>query len=339
MKGLFLLFTLSLSLSGNSFAYEDSECIVTRAAFDIGSGTTKMKVAKVDQCEQKIIEMLLEKEAKVPYKEELKQSEDNLIEKHVLNRGVDALLSMKTEAQAFSPSLYIGVATSAFRTANNGELAKKIIEEKTGIKIKVIDQVTEAQIGFAAASDLVEAPLDKIVVWDIGGGSMQMSTLTESKELEIYNGKVASVSFKNHIIENVQFKSLTETQTPNPMSSADYNLARRDAFAIAALTTSRKLRDKILKEDSVIIGIGGVHFYSIASNVSTNSYYTKDQVNNKIAENLGKTDLEIGGEYAATDLSNLVLVKGFMDALQIESVHVGNINLATGLLLAPKFAE
>ena len=332
MKSFLLFLTFTTTVFAN-------DCIEIRAAFDIGSGTTKMKVAKVDTCEQKIVEMLLQQNEPVGYKEALKLSKKNNLETAIINKGVDVLINMKNKAMEFKPESFIAVATSAFRTANNGERAKNLIQEKTGIKIKIIDQKAEGELGFAAASDLVDAKLEQIVVWDIGGGSMQMTTLDENQDIEMYSGKVASVSFKNHIIENVQYNNLGEVNTPNPMSTADYNLARRDAFAIAALTVSRKLRDKLLKPDTVLVGIGGVHFYSVASNVSTNSYYTKDQVNERIAENLGKTDAEIGGEYAATDLSNLILVKGFMDALQVEEVHVGNINLATGLLLAPKFAE
>lgn len=338
MKAISFIFLFSFSLFASEKVVND-DCLVNRAAFDIGSGTTKMKVAKVNKCKQEIIEMLLEVDSKVPYKESLKNNPDNRLDDEVVSLGSKTLIEMKEQAKKFNPESYIGVATSAFRTANNGERAARTLEAKSGITVKVIDQATEGKLGFAAAVDLVEAPITNIVVWDIGGGSMQITTMNDSYQVEMYSGKVASVSFKNHIIENVQFKDIDNVKTPNPMSSADYNLARRDAFAIGALTVSRKIRDKLLKDDTVVIGIGGVHFYSIAGNVSSNSYYTKEQVNNKIAENLGKTDDEIGGEYAATDLSNLVLVKGFMDALQIESVQVGNINMATGLLIAPKFAQ
>ena len=35
------------------------KCIEYRAAFDIGSGTTKMKVAKIDKCNHKNIEIVI----------------------------------------------------------------------------------------------------------------------------------------------------------------------------------------------------------------------------------------------------------------------------------------
>lgn len=332
MKTIFVL----LILITQAFA---NECEAIRAAFDIGSGTTKMKVAKVNTCEQKIIEMLVEAQEKISYKEALKASEENTLSLDILTKGAQALNRLKIKAQEFNPEIYIGSATSAFRTAINGEQARKILETKTDIRIKVISQELEAKIGFVAAAQLVSADLNKIVVWDIGGGSMQITTLDPNGAFDIYKGKVASVSFKNHVIEQVQYKNLTETTTPNPISSADYNLARRDAFAIASLTTSRVLRDKLKKDDTVVIGIGGVHHYSISSNISDRGVYTRDELTDRLANILGKTDEEVGGEYADSDVSNAILVKGFMDGLYINEVYTGNINLATGLLVSPELIK
>lgn len=329
-----LLFVLGFSILSIA-----QDCIEVQAAFDIGSGTTKMKVAEVDVCKQSIIKMLLEKDAKVEFKEALETSEDNTLSESILNQGVDALISLKQQASVFNPVVYKAVATSAFRTATNSVYAKNYLKSKTNIEIKVISQEQEANIGFIAASTLVDADLKNIVVWDIGGGSMQITTLDEYSKLDIYEGKVASVSFKNHIIEQVQYKSLEEAKTPNPISTVDYNLARRDSFAIAALTTSKTLRNKLKEEGVIVIGIGGVHKYSIAGNIGSKNYYTRDEVTKKVSEQLGKTDEEVGGKYASTDVSNLILVKGFLDALEIDMVHTGNVNLATGLLLMPSSLE
>jgi exopolyphosphatase/guanosine-5'-triphosphate,3'-diphosphate pyrophosphatase len=330
------IFIILFILTTQAFA---NECETIRAAFDIGSGTTKMKVAKVNTCEQRILEMLVEAEEKVSYKESLKLSEDNTLNLEILNKGAQALNRLKIKAQDYNPEIYIGSATSAFRTAINGDFAVKFLETKTDIKIKIISQELEAKIGFVAAAQIVSAPLDKIVVWDIGGGSMQITTLDPNGAFDIYKGKVASVSFKNHIIEQVQYRSLEDIKTPNPISSADYNLARRDAFAIASLTTSRVLRDKLKAKDTVVVGIGGVHHYSISSNISDRGVYTRDELTDRLSNILGKTDNEVGGDYADSDVSNAILVKGFMDGLYINEVYTGNINLATGLLVSPELIK
>jgi exopolyphosphatase/guanosine-5'-triphosphate,3'-diphosphate pyrophosphatase len=49
------------------------------------------------------------------------------------------------------------------------------------------------------------------------------------------------------------------------------------------------------------------------------------------------TDKEIGGQYADTEISNLILVLGFMQQLGISEVMTQNINLADGVLLNPAF--
>ncbi len=47
---------------------------------------------------------------------------------------------------------------------------------------------------------------------------------------------------------------------------------------------------------------------------------------------LGKDDRDIGGDYAATQVSDRLLLIGFMRALDIEVVRLADIDLTDGLL-------
>jgi exopolyphosphatase/guanosine-5'-triphosphate,3'-diphosphate pyrophosphatase len=49
------------------------------------------------------------------------------------------------------------------------------------------------------------------------------------------------------------------------------------------------------------------------------------------------TDSEIGGKYAATDVSNLALVLGFMKELKIDKIRTLKANMAHGILIYPKY--
>ena len=60
MRKLLLLAFMALSFSALG-----EDCIFTRAAFDVGSGTTRMKVAKVDVCKNTILKVLLKKEMRI----------------------------------------------------------------------------------------------------------------------------------------------------------------------------------------------------------------------------------------------------------------------------------
>ncbi len=326
------LVIITLFLSSLTFA---SDCIKTRAAFDIGSGTTKLKVAQVDTCLFKIKKILLEDHRAVGYKQDLKESKDNTLSKKIISSGITSLKALKRLAKNYKPDLYVGVATSAFRTSKNGEQAIKEIAKETGIQIRVISQKTEAIIGFVGASTFSDKNLKDIVVWDIGGGSMQISSYLGHDKYLIYEGKLASVSFKNHIIEEVQNKDPQKEKTPNPISSSNKEQAQRDARLIAQYSVPPVLQAKIKSPNTQIIGIGGVHHYSIGEKINFKGAYTLEMLDKFLNTNIGLTDAQIGGEYAPTDVSNLILVSGFMKALGINKVKTGNINLTDGLLLNP----
>lgn len=331
MKILILLILTLVSF--NLFAVD---CIQTNAAFDIGSGTTKMKIAKVDICKHKIIKILFESNRSVEYKQALKESKSNILEERIIKVGIKKLLELKAEAKQFNPKSYLAVATSAFRTAVNGEKIAKQISKETGIFIKVISQEKEAEIGFVGASLGLESNLENYIVWDIGGGSMQMTTVNSQGKYSIYEGKLASVSFKNHIIEKIQKKNINKVKSPNPISKTEKNIAISYASEFARSTIPADIIAKLKKANTNIIGIGGVHYFSIAKKVSGSENYSLKMLEDQITKNLNRTDSELGDdEYVSTDTVNLILVAGFMKEFGIKEVKTKKINMTNGILIMP----
>lgn len=316
------------------------ECLKTRAAFDIGSGTTKLKVATVDICNQKIIDILHEANRPVGYKQALKESSNNSLNEQIIEDGIKNILELKDEANKFAPTAYVAAATSAFRTASNGIQAAEIISIKTGIKINIISQEQEALIGFVGASQISDIDLKNIVVWDIGGGSMQMTSYNGNGNFDIFKGKVASVSFKNYIIENLHNQDISKVKSPNPISELDKKRLLIDLQAYAKINVPNAIVEKLKKPTTKVIGIGGVHYYSVGKVVSSNKTYDINMVTNKIYQYIDKTDEQLGGgEYVETNVSNLILVLGMMRALNIREVKTGKVNMADGLLIKPELVK
>lgn len=81
-----------------------------------------------------------------------------------------------------------------------------------------------------------------------------------------------------------------------------------------------------------VIGIGGVHNYSVGSQLHMKTYDIKS-LQKFSASQVWKGDSELHGEYRDTDVSNLLLVQGFMEALHIPAVTVVKANLVQGLLV------
>jgi len=312
-----------------------NDCLQNRAAFDIGSSTTKMVVATVDTCLQNVKQILEEKNIAVGYKDDLDNSQ-GIFSDEIQRKGLEALQQLKKIARKYNPSQYVGVATSAFRKSKNGVMLADRIKEKLGIRVQIIPQRTEAILGFLAAYPQTDLDKKEILVWDIGGGSMQITIARDDDTFEVFEGKLASVSMKNMIISAIQGKSYKNIKSPNPMGEAVATKAVNMAQYYAAIHVQKAIKEKA--KNLTVLGIGGVHYYSVRKQcVAKSKTYTIPDVEKALKNRSKLTDSKIGGKYAATDISNLALVLGFMKELEIEKIATLKANMAHGILIYPKY--
>jgi exopolyphosphatase/guanosine-5'-triphosphate,3'-diphosphate pyrophosphatase len=165
---------------------------------------------------------------------------------------------------------------------------------------------------------------------------MQMTALTNGKRFIIYRGKIASISFKEIILHQIEKKKAGDHSSPNPIGIK--NLDRVIALAMdAAEDVSGEIREIIQRPDTMIIGIGGVHNESVRKQLGLENAYKYGEIIDVIKSRIDMNDKEIGGHYADTEISNLVLVYGFMKKLGIKEVIPVNVNLADGILIDPAF--
>ncbi len=323
---LFVLFVLSLPI----LLAENSE-IVRRAFFDIGSGSTKMIVADV-HLKTGAVHILHEEAEKVSYKLDLEMGTSNEFSSSIQEKALLVMAKMKWNAIQKGAKQFAGIATSAFRSARNGKEFAEFMSKVFHFPIVVISQKEEAILGFIAAVKDEQAKLENIVVWDIGGGSMQITMLCHDNEYEIFCGDLASVSFTSYLIEKVKGLKISQVQTPNPISQEEYEKGIGYVHSVAK-TTNKKIMDKLSQDKTLVLGIGGVHYYSVCGQIKSGKEYTQDLLKKTLQKKIGMSDKEIGGKYASTEVSNLILVLGYMQALGIEKVKAKDINIAHGVLL------
>lgn len=332
-----LVFTLNLLIVGFTTACQTSpqtqRCTpVTRAAYDVGSGTTKMTVAKVNPCNQSIAKVLEEGQVKVDYRASLEQTKNKELPEAIRRQGLEALSQLKKNAEAFSPISHKGVATAAFREAANGRSFAKQIQQQTAINIQVIPQETEARLGYLAASIKAPSSAQKPVVWDIGGGSQQIIYENEASELMISESDLGAVHFKNLVIKNILGKEPKPHTSPNPLNQKQI----QRAISLAqdkARSLPQHLKTKLSTEGVQVLGIGGVHFYSLRNQTSTKEAYTQEDLKRAIQQRTGWTDEQLSSPYATTELTNLILVYGLMKELGITEVRPIKANLTDALLV------
>ncbi len=317
---------------GHVLSSQERGCLTYRAAFDMGSETTKMKVGRVNKCMQTVEEVVYKNEVKVPYAENHRSGSFTV---QIRNRGITALSKLKNEAIQNRAAAFSGAATESFRQASDSKEFLEEIKEKTGISIKLIDQDQEAMLGYLAAS---AAFPDKknVIVWDIGGASMQMIFRKKSREFIIYRGQMASVSFKEAILLHIKKPRLGTYLSPNPIGRENLKKALEIVWDSAG-DVPEEIKKIIHEPDSVVLGIGGVHNQSVKRQLGKNIPCTEAELQNTLATRLELNDKEIGGDYAATDVSNLILVLGFMKKLGIKEVIPVNVNLTDGVLIDPQY--
>ncbi len=310
------------------------ECISKRAAFDIGSGETRLNVSKVDICNHRIIVTELELAEKVPYKESM--GKGKYLGQSAMQAGFKVLQTMKSEAQKFSPDSYLAVATASFREARNGETFIDEVNKGLKINAKIITQKEEGNIGYYAALAAVKPSKKDFVVWDIGGSSQQIVTKDGSGNFIDYEGTLASVSFKNRVLSEIKNQ---KKKSPNPLTAKEMQDSIEMSQGFAVKDVPAQIKAILAKPDVEVVGIGGVHYYSVLKQskpASGSNMITREEVGATAIDLVGKDDAYFSNQkHVDTTITNVALVYGFMRGLEINAIEIYNVNLSHGVLVHP----
>ncbi|MCR9204408.1 MAG: hypothetical protein NXH75_07520 [Halobacteriovoraceae bacterium] len=320
-----LILSLFVSCSSPEDTNYSFRCHVIRAGIDIGSGSTKFLLAKIDKCKRSLIGVLKEENIAIKFKESLHLNKDRISE-NLLGKAKSAITNFMVTHNVSTGQIR-GVATEVFREAKNGDVVINRLARETGVSLKIIDQKKEAELGFWAVIGMTGKQPNDILVWDIGGGSMQM-TVERKGHLFSYLGKLASVSFKNYVLKEKSLKR----GSPNPIGSYSGVQSYNYAYSFAQKEVDIEIQQEAKRRE--VIGIGGVHYYSVRMqlNRKPNSPYSLYELLRESNKRVNWSDSKFSGLYKETEASNLLLVGGFMKALGIETVLPLKVNLATGIL-------
>ena len=120
-----------------------------RAAFDIGSGATKLMIADVDVETGQLGDTVHASERTVKYAFDWKTH--GVLSDAVQAEGIKMLHALRTEVLASGCTAYTAVATEVFRKAPNGAAFLQRVRAELGLEIALVSQEEEAQIGFLTA--------------------------------------------------------------------------------------------------------------------------------------------------------------------------------------------
>lgn len=331
-RSALLLITLTWLCAGCSFSLGRNTCLKeVRGAFDIGSGTTKAVAVEVNTCNQPLATIVWEDSRVLALKEDLLKNGKLSADAH--KKALEVLGELLQKLRQKGATHVSGVATMAAREAPNGAEFVKILGRKLNIPLRIISQKEEAALGAVSARTL-RPEVTSDVIWDIGGASAQW-IYKDQAQTEFILSDLASVSFKELVMKQTKHKG----STPNPLGKSGLEIAQKISRRHAK-NFSPKLSRTISKGQGVVLGIGGVHRYSVLGNLQKRGFipagkqaYTREELAKAIKASYLLSDTQIGGEYASTDVTNLILVYSQMSTLGVSRVEVAKGNLALGVVM------
>ncbi len=221
----------------------------TRLAFDVGSGVTKSVEVIVDIENGKIVKTLQEVNMPMAYQKCISESPNGrTIPRDCMEEGIKSLMKILDIYGIDNPRAVhnAGIATAWARNADNIQEYMDLLKEN-GFNFKVISQQEEGEIGYKSA-DSHYMPCDAedriAIVWDIGGGSYQLSAKEDDGNIYVHHGEFGSSNFKKGVNTFLNSKF----NTPADMFWSKEAVAAMNNFA------KEKITD-VIKQDSYLAGL------------------------------------------------------------------------------------
>ncbi len=281
-----------------------------RAAFELGSGCIRLQVAKVDTQAKKIIEVLFKHVLHVDFAKDLIITDTQSFSQEIMDKTIHLLLQLKTMADVCCPHEYSGIATEAFRRSKNAlEFVKRIANE-VGISIKIATHQEEAIYGFYSALSLSNLSHDRLICWDSGAGSFQVTALNDEKPI-MFLGQFGRIPVQHYIVNALQMRDFSKTHSPNPVTKNEALLAI-DYIKNQLQACPEPLLKKLKCPNAIVISIGA-HPKLVPVGVK----YSPDDIKKHLFENLNKADSDFTEEEPAFIVSDLILAYSIMSTLGI----------------------
>ena len=332
---LYPLPTFSTSVQAN--------CLHTTASLELGSGATKLSVARVDKCKKKILKVLQRNSEPVLFQAALDLSgKQKTIDRATQQQAIGAIQKFKEIAATHRVSTMCGIATAAIRNATNKDEVINNIQKNTGITILPVTQAMEAHLGLLATKQQLNIPTNKkLLIWDIGGGSQQL--VATDKSFPYLSGNMATEAFKARILSFLSAKGGRGLTSPNPISAENIleciSLANKHSgFHEQA---DLRVRHYMTTQHPLVIGISNVH--QAVMNIANpgKNFYTRQHLRDAIEKFSTLTDKELlkispnHPAFISYEVTNMIMIYALMRKFGIFKVYVKNAMPADVLLLEP----
>jgi len=152
------------------------------AALDLGTNNCRLLVAAPNGKDFRIIDAF---SRIVRLGEGLSAS--GVLSDAAMARTIEALKVCAEKIDRRGASHVRCIATQACRMAENGEEFLEVIHQETGLRLEIISTEEEARLAAAGCADLIDGQSRAALIFDIGGGSTEISWMRQSENNGTFN--------------------------------------------------------------------------------------------------------------------------------------------------------
>lgn len=133
-----------------------------------------------------------------------------LIPRNKINELITTMKAFKLLIDLYRPEKYVACATAAMREARNGEDVVKKVKKETGISIRIIDGLKEAEI-IRSSNPYIFPGKNRLTMYvDVGGGSTEVSVVDKDKLVDLRSFQIGTVRMLNRLVQPSEWASLDE---------------------------------------------------------------------------------------------------------------------------------
>lgn len=323
---------------------------VVRAAIDVGSAEHKLVVGVVRPGTGQVLRVLHSETIGVALGEDFRRSGgDGSLSPWALEASSSALTRLAQTAKQLGARRTEGVATAVFRRASNGELHIAGAAKRLGVSLTIVTQRLEGELGYATAvAAYGRANAGRVVSWDSGGGSFQLSDGQHVFEGPLGNADVQRIlgdlsgSTGNPVQSGVAMNlvDVVASRVPEVPLWLRQAIAKRRVCAFGARTSLFRLaadlvgspdysRSQVLEALETISGRDDDDLNSFLSQRS-------NDVAHLVAPHEASFDLEWPYPELHLLVPKLVLLAAVMTKLGVENIHYEFANgSCLGILVHP----
>ena len=251
---------------------------------------------------------------------------------HITDEGFDLLNKATAEvlkhAEEFKCEEILAFATSAIREADNGEKIISEIQKIHGIELQILSGDEEAQLTFLAARRWLGWSAGRLLVLDIGGGSLEMAvgndeSASSTLSLPIGAARMTREFLTGDPYTSKSIKALTQYSQEMISQSVSGELAEHSADRIVATSktfrTLARLTDHWYKDGGKFLELE-----ALAAAIEK----LKDLTNSQRADLPG-----VSPSRAKQILAGAIVAESVMKHLSIEKVEICPWALREGIVL------